>query len=174
MKQLETSSFTIYGPTIWSGLEGFVDKGYAGIVLITDADDLRSNDLKTIWEKTAKKPVWILALGRNYEESISCMSQVYGGATFIEKSLNPQQVTSRIQSAVTYIQHSPNLYDQNNSKHLPLFGSMIGRAYYVLPFVSGDYSVRDSSGKSLLSFNIANSSTSRKVTPWFVLRQGNR
>ncbi len=164
--ELQSTSF--YGPTIWKGLEGFVDKGYAGIVLITDADDLRSNNLKTIWEKIAKKPVWILALGRNYEESISCMAQVYGGATFIEKSLNPQQVTSRIQSAISFIQHSPNLYDQNNKKHFPLFGSMIGRAYYVLPFVSGDYSARDSSGKSLLSFNIADSGASQKVTPWFV------
>lgn len=166
LAELQAASF--YGATNWSLLDGFVNNKFQGVVLITDAESLRSVNLKTLWEKVAKKPVWLMALGQDYDESISCMAEVYGGATFVGKTLDSQEISTRLQSAIRFLLHSPSLFDKDNRRYLPLFGSLISRAYYVLPFQPGDYSARDCFNNDLLRFTVEESSEPNKASPWFV------
>ncbi|OGK09835.1 MAG: hypothetical protein A2W80_02010 [Candidatus Riflebacteria bacterium GWC2_50_8] len=164
----ELEKMKFYGATTWNGLASFpADGDYAGIVLITDGDNLRSSHLQMLWSKVKRRPVQIVYLHPDYSRALAVMAENYGGCIFYGKATADDQLAAALARSVEMLRNNPFLFLPGERRVMPLFGSLSEAAYYVLAFKAGSYNLKTATGKGLLSFDIGDNMDPQEVLPWF-------
>jgi hypothetical protein len=160
-------STTPYGPDRWQAIEICNLNGPS--VLITDGQSLNANVLKKIFRLNQQKPVWIMVVGsEGVDRNLKASAENYGGAIFLSQKNFLEQSKSKVSEVLKAIANAPALYDEGGSKHLPLFGNLFNRAYYVLPFTEQTYLVKNRAGTELMKIMPESQQQSKEVPAWFV------
>lgn len=154
-----------YGPTVWKGLAGFSSPDYDGVLLVTDGDGVTAALIRQLWLNAGRKPVRLVLTGVKSGASLMNMAEQYGGGDLLNSIEDIPRVVRGVKAAFALGLH---LYDDKGSRYLPLYGSLMQTAYYVLPFRAGKYQVRGADGKSRLEVNVAADRSFDSIAPWFV------
>lgn len=164
----ELESMNFYGPTDWNALEQIpVEKIGAGIVLITDGDKLLSRHLSKLSARIARAPVQLVYVRSEFERNLAVMAENCGGSFWYDKAVNDTQLAEALKKSVEMLKNNPFLNLPDNTRVMPLFGSLAAAAYYVLPFKAGGYALKNADGTEVLSFSINDSAEPQTVKPWF-------
>lgn len=164
----ELQKMEFYGNTQWDFVSTFpADSNYAGVILITDGDNLNAKHLQTLWRKTSRRPVQVIYLRQAYSRALAVMAENFGGCFFYGKATAQDQLPVALARLIDVLSNNPFLVLPGDRKVMPLFGSLSDAAYYVLAFKTGNYSLKTSTGKDLVSFDIADNMEPREVLPWF-------
>ncbi|MFZ5951046.1 MAG: VIT domain-containing protein [Candidatus Rifleibacteriota bacterium] len=164
----DLESVRFYGPTDWAGLSEFTPSGKDAVIILSDAAGLRQVFLRGLYKKTEGVPVWLVAIGSDYRDSLAAMVSGFGGYTHVSRKDDQAQTEAKVRALVEQIRVAPAFLDENGAACMPLFGSLDRLAYFVLPFKAGNFQVKNKEGKILLDHQVKDEPSGVETAPWFV------
>lgn len=166
MAELESMNF--YGPTDWNVLEQMpVENIGAGILLITDGDKLLPGHLAKLSARISRAPIQLVYIRSEFSSDLAVMAENCGGSFWLGKETSDAQLAESLKKSIELVKNNPFLHLPDETRVMPLFGSLAAAAYYVLPFTAGSYALKNTDGVEVLRFSVSDGEEPQTIKAWF-------